>query len=214
MKKQIHSTVKAHLVRSAFYALLLLGMCVILFALAQRHSRNPVATPRATVNSASSEMPETAHSSQSLREDTAVAASTESGMASDRMDIGDSVAGEAPIPRTQSPAVVAYVPNFNSNTVSVIDTANNNAVVATVPVRNGPLGVAVKPDGTRAYVTNAFSNNLSVIDTSNDTVVATVPVGSTPQGVAVKPDGTRGYVVNDAATMFRCSTSPLIPLHW
>jgi len=36
MKKQINSTIKAHLVRSAFYMMLLLAVCVIPFALAQR----------------------------------------------------------------------------------------------------------------------------------------------------------------------------------
>jgi len=40
MKKQINSTIKAHLVRSAFYMLLLLAVCVIPFALAQRNTPN------------------------------------------------------------------------------------------------------------------------------------------------------------------------------
>ena len=35
MKKQINPTIKAHLIRSAFYLLLLLGVCAIPFALAQ-----------------------------------------------------------------------------------------------------------------------------------------------------------------------------------
>jgi YVTN family beta-propeller protein len=36
-------------------------------------------------------------------------------------------------------------------------------------------------------VTNDFSNTVSVIDTSTNTVVATVPVGARPFGVAVTP---------------------------
>jgi hypothetical protein len=36
MKKQINPTIKAHLIRSAFYVLLLLAICVIPFALGQR----------------------------------------------------------------------------------------------------------------------------------------------------------------------------------
>jgi len=36
MKKQINPTIKAHLIRSAFYLLLLLGVCAIPFTLAQR----------------------------------------------------------------------------------------------------------------------------------------------------------------------------------
>jgi len=38
-----------------------------------------------------------------------------------------------------------------------------------------------------AYVTNAGSDNVSVIRTSDNTVVATVPVGLEPSGVAVTP---------------------------
>jgi len=38
MKKQINPTIKAHLTRSAFYVLLLLAVCVIPFALAQRNT--------------------------------------------------------------------------------------------------------------------------------------------------------------------------------
>ena len=50
--------------------------------------------------------------------------------------------------------------------------------------------------GTFAYVPNAGSNNVSVIDTSNNTVTATVGVGILPQGVSVSPDGTKVYVAN------------------
>jgi YVTN family beta-propeller protein len=45
-------------------------------------------------------------------------------------------------------------------------------------------------------VTNNNSHNVSVIDTSTNTVVTTVPVGIRPFGVAVNPAGTRAYVVN------------------
>ena len=38
MKKQLNPTIKAHLIRSAFYLLLLLGVCAIPFALAQRNA--------------------------------------------------------------------------------------------------------------------------------------------------------------------------------
>ena len=49
---------------------------------------------------------------------------------------------------------------------------------------------------TVAYVTNSGSNNVSVIDTSTNTVTATIAVGNVPEGVAVSPDGTRAYVPN------------------
>src|SRR5262249_45766108 len=39
MRKQINPTIKAHLIRSAFYLLLLIAICAIPVALAQSHSR-------------------------------------------------------------------------------------------------------------------------------------------------------------------------------
>src|SRR5262245_2718409 len=50
--------------------------------------------------------------------------------------------------------------------------------------------------GTFAYITNSNSNNVSVIDTSTNTVLTTVAVGSYPGGVAVNAAGTRVYVAN------------------
>ena len=38
MKKQINPTIKAHLIRGAFYLLLLLAVCAIPFALARRNT--------------------------------------------------------------------------------------------------------------------------------------------------------------------------------
>jgi YVTN family beta-propeller protein len=69
-------------------------------------------------------------------------------------------------------------------------------VVATIPVGVNPVGVAITPNGTRAYVTNESSNTVLVIDTATNSVVATIPVGLAPFGVAITPDGTRAYVAN------------------
>jgi len=49
--------------------------------------------------------------------------------------------------------------------VSVIDTATHT-VTATIKVGRNPLDVALTPDGATAYVANAGSNSVSVIDTS------------------------------------------------
>jgi uncharacterized protein (TIGR03437 family) len=60
---------------------------------------------------------------------------------------------------------------------------------------------------SRAYVANFFSNNVSLIDTSSNTVVATVAVGDQPQGLAVTPDGTRVYQANCGGDVFVLDTS-------
>lgn len=84
----------------------------------------------------------------------------------------------------------AYVGNFADNTVSVIDTEAGN-VVATIPVAEGPHGMAITSDGRTVYVTGDGSSQLSVIDAQSDKVVKTVEVGKAPNGVALTPDGKR-----------------------
>jgi YVTN family beta-propeller protein len=71
-----------------------------------------------------------------------------------------------------------------------------------------------------AYITNADSNNVSVLDILTNTVVTTIPVGSSPRGVAVSPAGTRVYVTNyisndvsviDTASNTVVATIPVLP---
>ncbi|WP_149446040.1 Ig-like domain-containing protein [Mycolicibacterium sp. P9-22] len=69
-------------------------------------------------------------------------------------------------------------------------------VIATIPVGQAPDGVAFTPDGSRAYVANALSNSVSVINVATDTVIATIAVGENPRGVAVNPVSPRVYVTN------------------
>ena len=59
-----------------------------------------------------------------------------------------------------------------------------------------PSGVAVSPDGTRAYITDLVGASVSVLDTATNTITATIGVDAGPVGVAVSPDGTHIYVTN------------------
>ena len=47
--------------------------------------------------------------------------------------------------------------------------------------------MAISPDGSRLYVTDAGSHAVSVINTTTNSVVATVPVGAGPFGVVLEP---------------------------
>src|SRR5882672_1823070 len=105
-------------------------------------------------------------------------------------------------------APFAYVSNFGSGTVSVVDSASNT-VVATVTVGAMPWGVAVNPKAPREYVANAGDNSVTVIDTVSNTVVATIPnVGPMPTGIAVSADGTRVYVANADGTIAVIDAGP------
>jgi len=59
------------------------------------------------------------------------------------------------------------------------------------------LGIAITPDGSRAYVANNVSDSVSVIALATDTVIATVAMFQ-PVGVALTPDSTRAYVTNSS----------------
>ena len=78
----------------------------------------------------------------------------------------------------------------------VINTATN-AVIKTVEVGDLPSGVAVSPNSSRVYVTNAAPiGTVSVINSTTNTVTETIPVGNSPIGVAVSPNGARVYITN------------------
>ncbi|MGW2351546.1 YncE family protein [Actinacidiphila glaucinigra] len=78
-------------------------------------------------------------------------------------------------------------PPWGSDTLSVINTTSN-AVQATVPVGQAPVGVATDPSRGRVYVTNLLSGTLSVVNSATNQVVSTIAVGSGPVGVAVDQD--------------------------
>ena len=103
-----------------------------------------------------------------------------------------SVTGTLSITILGAPA--AFVANFGSGTVSVVD-LGTNAVMATIGVGTNPHSVTLSPDSTTAYVTNNGSNNVSVIDTLTNAVITTIAVGAGPIGVTA-PLGGFIYVAN------------------
>ena len=105
----------------------------------------------------------------------------------------------------------AYVTNYGSKSVSVIDTtlAQQPKVIATISnVGTNPRGIAYvqTANGPRVYVANSGAGTVSVINASTNKLIDTKPsttltvdpisVGSAPQQIAVSPDGTRIYVTN------------------
>ena len=67
--------------------------------------------------------------------------------------------------------------------LSVIDTSVDK-VTATIDVYD-PAAIAFTADSAYAYVTNASSDRVSVIDTKQKTVTQTIRVGSEPRGIAI-----------------------------
>ena len=81
----------------------------------------------------------------------------------------------------------AYVANFGSNSVSVIDTSSNT-VIYTIAVGTQPNGIAITPDGTRAYVANG-GGDVWVLATSNNAVRSPGLVARPPTKRALRTSG-------------------------
>lgn len=106
------------------------------------------------------------------------------------INVGESPWGIKTNPRTGD----VYVLNQYDGTVSVIE---GGSIKAVIPVGDTPaIGLAVSPDGARLYVANVNSNNVSIIDTANNTVISSINLGNSPDGVAFSPDGKYIYVTN------------------
>jgi YVTN family beta-propeller protein len=102
-----------------------------------------------------------------------------------------------------------YVSQFmtsSTNRVTVLNTTTM-AVMKTISVWTMPHGMRMNHAGTRLYVANMMSDNISVIDVASDSVIATIPVaydaspfGPTkymPMEIAVSP--------NDSLFLVTCS---------
>jgi YVTN family beta-propeller protein len=92
--------------------------------------------------------------------------------------------------------------------VYVIDTSTNT-VTATIVVGDSPVGVAITPDGSKAYVVNGSATSISVIDTSTNTVSDTITSATDNDcwGISLTPDGKYAYVPSLIHTVSVIDTS-------
>jgi YVTN family beta-propeller protein len=90
-----------------------------------------------------------------------------------------------------------YVAHTNANSMSVFKADVNPPVfLRNVPVGTAPKSVTALADGTRAYVANSGSNNVSVIDANSLTEKKRIAVGANPVWIESSPDASKVYVAN------------------
>ncbi|MBI3068125.1 MAG: YncE family protein, partial [Betaproteobacteria bacterium] len=82
-------------------------------------------------------------------------------------------------------------------TLSVIDTATNT-LIAIAATGYGSNHISMRPDGTKAYITNGNDSRLTVLNTADNTTVQ-VNIQSGPSGSAVTPNGAFVYANNGAS---------------
>lgn len=87
--------------------------------------------------------------------------------------------------------------------IAVIDLASGEMLPRegiSLPEADQPVGLpydaAFLPDGSKLYVVNAASDDLSVIDPQSGFAAAHLSLGRNPRGVVASPDGERIYVNN------------------
>jgi len=108
--------------------------------------------------------------------------------------------GQNPLAVAANPAKnEVYVLNAGAETgqgsVSVVN-AENNSVVATIPVLRAPVSIAVNPNGNLAWVANSGSNAISVLDLASRREIARIGTGKEPVEVRLSPDGKTLVVAN------------------
>lgn len=86
-----------------------------------------------------------------------------------------------------APGEWAYVSNSTSGTVAAIRIATGETVV--IPTGKRPQGGVLSPDGKTIFLTNADSNTISLIDTTQRKAVGEIKTGNGPNRVAITPNG-------------------------
>ena len=85
-----------------------------------------------------------------------------------------------------------YVTTGRFGALLEVDPDSGQVLRTVEKVGQRPWGVALSPDGTRAYTANGPSGDISVIDLKSGRIEARIPVGGSPWGVvsaAVEPGG-------------------------
>jgi YVTN family beta-propeller protein len=97
-----------------------------------------------------------------------------------------------------------FVSNASSDTVSVIDTSNDQilkTILVRPPLARGlpgttPLGLALSADDATLFVACADLSAVAVVDTVSGTLKGYIPVGWYPTSVLLSQDGKRLFVAN------------------
>ena len=88
-----------------------------------------------------------------------------------------------------------WAANAGTSTAISIINPDTNTSAGTINLFTPAADIAFSPDGLRAYVVNATSNSLTVIDTGTNSVIAFLETSS-PVRARVSPDSTRLYLTS------------------
>jgi len=89
-----------------------------------------------------------------------------------------------------------YVTRYDSDKVSIIDTASNTLVGSPITVGGRPARIRVAPDNSRVYFLSADGASLAVVSRTTNSLLLTIPIGVYPSEMTIKPDGSEIYVAD------------------
>jgi YVTN family beta-propeller protein len=103
---------------------------------------------------------------------------------------------------TAAPPIL-YMTSSIADAVIAINPATG-ASLASIAVGDRPRGIAATPDGSRLYVANEDSGNVSLINTATRRELMRIPLpgDSSPYDVAVTPDGAEVWVTSHETSGF------------
>jgi YVTN family beta-propeller protein len=86
--------------------------------------------------------------------------------------------------------------SWNYSYVSIIDGDTDTVIGPQIPVGISPHNIGLNPNTHKLFVSNCWSDDVSIIDCLTNSVVETVPVIDTAYGCAVNPSANKVYVTN------------------
>ncbi len=102
-------------------------------------------------------------------------------------------AASAATPAHPAPGTV-YVTNLAANNVTAINAELHSTDV--ISGLKGPLGIAISPSGTTAYVTDFNAGAVTPINLRTNAPGAPIRVGAGPAAIAITPNGATAYVTD------------------
>ncbi len=110
---------------------------------------------------------------------------------------------------------IGYVNNYggpegvgsgNGRTISIVN-LNTNTIIGAIEVDQGPVALAIAPNGKFVYVINYVDGNpgtgtMNIIQTDINQVVGTIQGFFGPFGIALTPNGRYAYITNFGSNNF------------
>ena len=93
-----------------------------------------------------------------------------------------------------SAIIIALVFSMLSTSFALVGIANADSLTSTIPVGNGPTGLAYDSRNGKVYVTDFNAGAVSVIDSNTNQVISTIPLGSNTSPVDLAFDSENGKV--------------------